>query len=185
MTRIDWGTNGYKNFYYWRSVDRIGRKQTGVLMATQYTAGLTTGEILTAATMNSIGAAWESYTPTITQGATLTKTIDYAKYTQINKLVVCHITCTITSAGTAANILTVSLPLTPANVDQPFFGCNGSATFYDASAATPYVLGVHIGASSIVNFVGIAAGGDYFGVVPAVTAANGDVISFIISYETT
>ena len=130
-----------------------------------------------------IGGAWVSYTPTITQGATLTKTIDYAKYTQINKLVVCHIMCSITSAGTAANILAASLPITPANVDQPYFGCNGSATFYDASAATPYVLGVHIGASSIANFVGIAAGGDYFGVTPGITAASGDQFSFIISYE--
>ena len=35
-------------------------------MATQYTAGLSAGEVLTAATMNSIGAVWESYTPTWT-----------------------------------------------------------------------------------------------------------------------
>lgn len=152
-------------------------------MATQYTAGLTAGQVLTSATMNSIGAAWESYTPTITQGVALTKTIGYAKYTRINKLVICHVMLTITSAGTALSVFTSSLPITAANADAPYFGCNGSATFYDASTAQPYVWGVHMGASSIINFVGITPGGNYAGNVPTVTAANGDTLSFIISYE--
>ena len=154
-------------------------------MATQYTAGLTSGQVLTAATMNSIGAAWESYTPVITQGATLTKTVGYAKYTQINKLVICHVTCTITSAGTINQVLTSTLPLAAAYSDAPYFGCNGTATFYDASTATPYVMGVHSAGTSLITFVGITAGGNYFGAIPAVTAANTDVLSFIISYETT
>jgi hypothetical protein len=152
-------------------------------MATQWTAGLTSGTTLPAATLNTIGAAWESYTPTISQGATLTKTIGYAKYTRINKLVIVHVMCTITSAGTAGSVYVCTLPITAANADAPYFGCNGSATFYDASAAQPYVWGVHLGASSQINFVGITAGGNYAGNVPNVTAANGDTLSFIISYE--
>lgn len=39
-------------------------------MATQYTAGLTAGQILTAATMNSIGAVPETYTPVWTATTT-------------------------------------------------------------------------------------------------------------------
>ena len=39
-------------------------------MATQYTAGLTTGQVLTAATMNSIGAVSETFTPTWTASGT-------------------------------------------------------------------------------------------------------------------
>jgi hypothetical protein len=152
-------------------------------MATQWTAGLTDNTALPAATLNRIGAAWESYTPTIAQGATLTKTVGYAKYTQVNKLVICHVTCTITSAGTPGSTLNVTLPIAAAYTDAPYFGCNGSATFYDASTATPYVLGIHSGGSSYVTFVGIAVGGNYFGAIPAITAANGDVISLIVSYE--
>ena len=152
-------------------------------MATQYTAGLTSGQVLTAATMNSIGAAWESYTPTVTQGVALTKTIDYANYCRIQRFVVVHVTLTITSAGTASSTLGCSLPISAANADQPYFGCNGSATFYDANLATPYVLGAHMGSGSVLNFVGIAAGGNYFGAIPAVTAANGDVLSFMVCYE--
>jgi hypothetical protein len=154
-------------------------------MATQYTAGLSAGQVLTAATMNSIGAAWESYTPVVSQGVTLTKTVNYAKYVQINRTIICHVTMTITSGGTLGSVLACTLPLAAANTDSPFFGCNGSGTFYDASAATPYVLGVHSGGSSTITFVGTTPGGNYFGAIPAVTAANGDVLSFIISYETT
>jgi len=39
-------------------------------MATQYTAGLTAGQVLTAATMNQIGAAWETWTPALTASNT-------------------------------------------------------------------------------------------------------------------
>lgn len=39
-------------------------------MATQYTAGLSAGQVLTAATMNSIGAAGNSYTPAWTASTT-------------------------------------------------------------------------------------------------------------------
>jgi hypothetical protein len=86
-------------------------------MATQYTAGLSSGQILTAATMNSIGAAWESYTPTLTQSSTVTKTVTYAKYTQINKLCIVNVRLDVTGAGTAANSVVVGLPLTSASAN--------------------------------------------------------------------
>jgi len=60
-------------------------------MATQYTAGLTTGQVLTAATMNSIGATWESFTcawtGSITNPAIGNGSIT-ASYAQINKLLI-------------------------------------------------------------------------------------------------
>ena len=49
-------------------------------MATQWTAGTVSGQVLTAATLNTIGAAWVDYTPTLTQGVTVTKTITVARY---------------------------------------------------------------------------------------------------------
>lgn len=53
-------------------------------MATQYTAGLTTGQVLTAATMNQIGAAWEPYTPTWTN-LTVGNGTSTFRYSQIQK----------------------------------------------------------------------------------------------------
>lgn len=83
-------------------------------MATQYTAGLTTGQVLTAATMNSIGAAWETWTPTITAstGTFTTITVNRARYGLINKIVIGTIDFTVTSIGTASGTPRFTLPIT-------------------------------------------------------------------------
>jgi len=39
-------------------------------MATQWTAGTTSGQVLTAATLNTIGAVWETWTPALTASTT-------------------------------------------------------------------------------------------------------------------
>jgi len=84
-------------------------------MATQYTAGLTSGQVLTAATMNSIGATWETWTPTISSSAgTITSgSLVRARYCRIQKLIVARFEYTIGTAGTAAgSYLDFTLPVT-------------------------------------------------------------------------
>lgn len=81
-------------------------------MATQYTAGLTTGQVLTAATMNSIGATWETWTPTVTPSAGVfyVLTVNSAKYSRTQKLITCSFDYTVTSVGTASGALQMTLP---------------------------------------------------------------------------
>jgi hypothetical protein len=55
-------------------------------MATQWTAGLTDNNPLPAATLNRIGASWESYTPTWTNLTVGNGTSEF-KYSRINKVV--------------------------------------------------------------------------------------------------
>lgn len=83
-------------------------------MATQYTAGLSSGDVLTAATMNSIGAAWETWTPTITSsaGTLTTVTTNIARYTRIQKLVIAQIDFTITTIGTGTGVPLFTFPIT-------------------------------------------------------------------------
>jgi len=82
-------------------------------MATQYTAGLTTGQVLTAATMNSIGAAWETWTPTVTSSSgTITSTTASGRYCQVNKLITCTFDILITAVGTGGGALIFTLPFT-------------------------------------------------------------------------
>ena len=82
-------------------------------MATQWTAqGITSGAVLPAATLQSIGAASVSYTPTLTQGVTVTKTIVSAKYWQFQKLVVGTVNLTCTSSGTNNTAVQIGLPIT-------------------------------------------------------------------------
>lgn len=82
-------------------------------MATQYTAGLTTGQVLTAATMNSIGAAWETWTPTVTaETGTITSYSVSGRYARIQNLVICRFSVAITNKGTGAGSLRITVPIT-------------------------------------------------------------------------
>jgi hypothetical protein len=147
-------------------------------MATQYTAGLSAGQVLTAATMNSIGAAWESYTPTLTQSVTVTKTVNYAKYCQINKLIVVDVHMTCTGAGTAGNAVLVGLPITAASVT----GRNiGALWLYDASTNTLYNCASILNNSTTAKF--LYQTGSEWGISPNLALANTDQISFQFCYE--
>ena len=146
-------------------------------MATQWTAGTTSGQVLTAATLNTIGAAWVDYTPTLTQSATVTKTISYARYCQVQKLIVVEIFLIATSAGTAANGVRVGLPVTANKTGQLL----GSGFIYDASTNTMYNLLPYGFDQNIAAFY--YQTGSEFGVSPAVTLANTDQIRLKFTYE--
>jgi len=68
------------------------------------------GQVLTAAELNS-GGAWSDYTPTWTQSVAVTKTVNWARYTQFNKWVQGSIKMTASGAGTANNKILVGLPV--------------------------------------------------------------------------
>ena len=149
-------------------------------MATQWTAGTTSGQVLTAATLNTIGAAWESYTPTVKGGATtLTGTVLYAKWARIQKTVFVQVAFQSTGAGAANGIISISYPsgLTPANLDVRTIG-----TFHILDSGTAWYIG---SASSTNPCQGLAyGGGNYMGsATPAMTVASNDVISMAICYE--
>lgn len=141
-------------------------------MATQYNAGLTTGQVLTAATMDSIGAEWETWTPTISAsaGAITTGAVTLARYMRIQKLVIAEFAYTITTAGTAANAsLRFTPPITPHS--SIFDGiCLGLGREYGAVgfALTTLKLGTNIQIS------------DYLG---AGWIQNGRAASVTIVYE--
>lgn len=149
-------------------------------MATQYTAGLTTGQVLTAATMNSIGAAWETFNAAFTQTNALTRTQNYSKYAKIQRIVHWSGLWQFTNAGTAGGLISTTLPF-----GSPYggtFAVFGSALFYDTSANRTYVLTA--GSTSGTNLLFWYDNQlNFFGGAPAVTVANGDWLSFTITYE--
>ena len=89
-------------------------------MATQYNGGLISGQILTAATMNSIGATWETWSPTYTasSGSFTTVTTNLARYMRIQKMVTAQIMFTITTIGTASGRPFFTLPITATSIFQ-------------------------------------------------------------------
>ena len=150
-------------------------------MATQWTAGTTSGQVLTAATLNTIGAAWESYTPTVKGGATtLTGTVNYAKYCQVQKTVIVQVLFTSSSVGAANGILSVSYPvgLTPVSLNgRPI----GDFILIDISAG--YFTGVAKCSSGGATGRGTNSTDDMGANTPTMTVASGDIIGMNITYE--
>lgn len=83
-------------------------------MATQWTAGLSALTPLPAATLNTIGAAWETWTPTYSasSGSLTTITTNAARYARLQKIVIVHINATVSNVGTASGFLQFTLPIT-------------------------------------------------------------------------
>ena len=145
----------------------------------------TAGQVLTAAQMNGIGEAWTSYTPTLIQGVAVTNTIQYAKYTQVNKLVFVSVALKCTSAGTPNAVITISLPITAATGGGDFGTPIGAGGFFDLSALAQYSGSVgQNGTTQMWMFSNQASGGgSLFGQFPAVTCANGDNVFFNAIYQ--
>ena len=96
-------------------------------MATQWTAGTTSGHVLTAATLNTIGAEWVDYTPTL--GAwTVGNGTYYARYAQVNKIVHFEMQFVVGSTSNTAALGPIfSLPITPRSGSRWAYGFSGFA----------------------------------------------------------
>ncbi len=81
------------------------------------------------------GTAWTSYTPTLTQSATVTKTVSYAKYTQVGKTVTFQVHLVVTGLGTANNAITIGLPPVTAATTQLMIG---AGKIFDTSVGPNY-----------------------------------------------
>ena len=145
-------------------------------MATQWTTGTTSGQVLTAATLNTIGAAWVDYTPTLTQGVTVSKTVVQARYCQFQKTIIGQVLLNVTSAGTAATAVAIGLPFA-VRTGTPMVG---SGYIYDASTNVMYNC-TFSGNASIIN--GFYQTGFNFGVSPAITLAASDQLSIRFTFE--
>jgi len=155
-------------------------------MATQWTAGTTSGQVLTAATLNTIGAAWESWTPVLTGSTTNpnlgTTGTSTGRYARINKIVIAQAAFTFNGAGIAAGagFYKTSLPVTA----QAAAPASGTALAVDVSTFASTANVVYL--DSTTQAVGVGTGGGGFaasiGSATYVWAA-GDFIRFLLIYE--
>lgn len=124
---------------------------------------------------------WTAFTPSLSQSASVSFTNNYSKYIVNGKTVFFQCSLVATSAGTAANAITVSLPV--ATSSASVFRVIGSASFYDANVTTMYNLAAYTFSTTSVGFTGDTTGGNAFGAVPAVTIAVGDYVNLAVTYE--
>lgn len=124
---------------------------------------------------------WTTYTPTLTQSGAVTKTVTYARYLRVGRMITVEVLLVATGAGTGANRITVSLPVTAAQGGDMVAG---SGYVFDASAATVYAgpatlfsttsAAIYLG-SGVANHLGAA------GMTAAL--ANTDNVSVSLTYE--
>ena len=104
-------------------------------MATQWTAGLSDGQTLYASTLNPIGAAWETWVPTLTASTTNptlgTGSTAAGRYGRIQKTVFGNCRIFFGTSGTNAGVgfYFVSLPVTAQASGVPA----GQGWIYDSS----------------------------------------------------
>jgi hypothetical protein len=135
------------------------------------------GDILTADDLNAIGA-WTSYTPVLAQSGTRTATVNYAKYSVINKMCLVNVDLTCTTTGSAGNNISITLPFTAATNS----GAIGAGQFFDSSATDVRLL-VASGSATTVIFVADDSTTGALGTTPSVALGNNDVISFSVMYQ--
>lgn len=151
-------------------------------------SNVASGAVITATTQNAIidavnglTATWTSYTPTLTQSVTVTKTVTYAKYLQLGSVVFVKVRLDVTGAGTAANAVVCGLPGTAANVSSIM----GGGSVYDAAGAGPLRAQAFISGATTTTFSWFVdtASSAAWGVSPNTALANGDVLFADFSYE--
>lgn len=144
-------------------------------MATQWTANVSTGQVLTAAKLQEIGAAWETYTPTvIAQSGTITTLGNrFGKYSRINKLVVVMFDVTITTNGTGGTWLNIGKPITSVATLGGGTGLIGMA--YE-TAVTSYLGAIRDSGTTNVLILGTGGAPGYIG-------GNGHRITGFFTYE--
>ena len=112
--------------------------------------------------------AWTSVT--VTQSATVTGTIATSWYKRDNGFFTASLKWTASSAGTAANAIVISTPLTLGNID---YG-RGTAHVLD-NGTTHYVAAIQQLSTTTMNLV-VSGNAGFLGVAPAFTLASTDVI---------
>lgn len=155
------------------------------------------GDILTAAQLNAelrdalLGAfplgppdlAWTAYTPTLTQSATVTKTVTYAKYTKTGRKVTVNVRLAVTGAGTASNAILIGLPVPAATAS--FVPC-GIGWVLDSSAARNYTGVAVLSSTTAVSIIAnndpaeLGAAG---GLNMTAALASPDTVNMSVTYE--
>lgn len=130
----------------------------------------------------TLPGAYTGYTPTLTQGGTVTKTVTRARHHKVGRDTTVRVYLDITGAGVSGSIV-VGLPFASAFADGEVIG---SGFVHDASAGATYNGNIVQTSTTTVTFARTDApivGGGRIGADPVLVLANGDVITFTASFE--
>lgn len=128
--------------------------------------------------------AWVDYVPVWTQSTVVTKTVGWAKYTRIGRLIVATFDLTATGGGTPGAFIGISLPV-PAAMNGTVGQAPeiGGVMYYDANLTTRYNGTAEIISTTVFQISTSINSPTGFGIAPAITTAAGDIIRGTITYE--
>jgi hypothetical protein len=152
------------------------------------------GDVLTAAQLNAelrdalLGAfplgppdvAWTSWTPTVTQGVSVTVTNTRSRYTRVGRLIVASWELAVTGAGTPGSGVTVSLPVTAATAN---YVAAGTLLLTDASAADGFTAFVDLATTTTMQFSSTRANGLLGAASFTAGLAAADTLKGTVTYE--
>lgn len=123
--------------------------------------------------------AWTSYTPTLTQSATIGKTVTYARYVKLGRLVIAQGVLVATSSGSSNNIIQIGIPVpavqTLIPVGQLWWVASG--VYYPVAAA----LGTSTTFVGLIPATSLNLGQTFAGYDNQV--ASGDTLAYSVVYE--
>ena len=125
--------------------------------------------------------AYHNFTPTLTQMASITVTVYYARFAMIGKRVSIWTLIGATTAGTAGNALALgALPIAAVVADN--YHAAGAFTYLDSGTGVHSGNAVVAGSTTALKFWEGGSASDFFGISPAMTVANNDVIGVHADY---
>lgn len=145
--------------------------------------GATAIETLGDAIDASVGTgllAWTSYTPILSQGTStnISKTVVYAKYAKLGKIVHANVRLQSTGTGQAGQAVIVSLPVTAASSGIPA----GNGGIFDATVNN-YTGWIFLASTTTAGLVSHNNSDNLVGANPNFAVASGDFINFTFMYE--
>lgn len=129
--------------------------------------------------------AWTAYTPTLTQSATVSKTVNYARYQRLGRWVTVMVMLTASSSGTAANAILLGLPVAAEGTITNLTTL-GMMNFFDTSAGLRHTCTANLNNATTLSFLStVSTANSLFGSGGAfsLAMATGDTISVKVSYE--
>lgn len=126
--------------------------------------------------------AWTGYTPTLTQSGAVAKTVTYARYQRVGRLIVAQVLLAVTGTGTVSTAVFVGLPVTAATSNSTIIG---SGKIVDASAGTAFRGIAEVATSTTAGLLPTSSTvNNYLGATDFTAAlASSDTVSISIMYE--
>ena len=145
------------------------------------------GDVLTAADLNSIGA-WDDWTPSFTNFTLGNGAVNFARYVRVNDLVCANVDVELGSTSSVSGVIRISLPVEAAQPNGDNLVTVGVGRAFDSSTGSVYWLTPYIVATTEIRIYATAANSTYAyrantsSTVP-MTWDTGDAFQISFTYE--